>query len=111
MKRNFRIVRWITWSIVLWSFLMSSISLIAGERVIVNGIVKTTKDSNGNLLTVKLDLKAAGEEVFTIVLDESGKRLGKEMEGKWVEVIGEVSIANDKKCLKVKSYKKFEEEF
>ena len=94
--------------IAIWLFLVYSTFLTAGERIIVEGIVDATKDPNGNIIAVKLNLKAEGVDVFNITLDESGKKLGKQMDGKWVEVIGDVSVKGDKTWLEVKSYKKVE---
>jgi len=113
MRRNICILdicalKLTVWFIVLCVFLVSSTFLTAGERIIVEGIVDATKDPNGNIIAVKLNLKAEGGNVFNIILDEIGKKLGKEMDGKWAEVIGNFFVEGDKTWLEVKSYKKAE---
>jgi len=90
-------------------FLVFSSFLVAGERIIVDGKISAIKDNSGNITAV--NLIADGGDVFNIILDESGKKLGKQMDGKWVEVIGDVSVKGDKTWLEVKSYKKVEGEF
>ena len=39
-----------------------------------------------------MKLKVGEADVFNIVLDENGKKLGKEIAGKLVEVIGDISV-------------------
>ena len=78
----------------------------AGERTIVTGMVETSLLDNGNITSVKLNLKLDKDEIFSIVLNENGKNLGKEMNGNWVEVIGTVFIEDGVNWLEVKSYKK-----
>ena len=83
----------------------------AGERTLVDGIVHATEDLSGNLIEVKLTLLNLMEEnefFYKIVLDENGKKLGKEMNGKWVEVIGEITKTDDIYWLEVKSYTYFD---
>ena len=95
--------------IAIWPFLVSSTFLVAGERTIVDGKISAIKDSRGNITAV--NLITDGGEVFNITLNENGKKLGKEMDGKWVEVIGGISVKDDKAWLEVKSYEKIEGEF
>lgn len=81
----------------------------AGERTMVDGIVNTTKDTQGNILDVKLNLAIEGEKVIHIVLDETGKQLGIAMDGKWVIVIGDVYDKAGVSWIEVKSYKNYKE--
>ena len=64
----------------------------AGEGVIVTGVVETSMLDNGDITSVKIDLRMGNDEVINIVLNEMGKKLGKEMNGNWAEVIGSVRI-------------------
>lgn len=95
--------------IAIWPFLVSSTFLVAGERTIVDGKISSIKDNRGNITEV--NLITDGGEVFNITLNENGKKLGKEMDGKWIEVIGAISVKDDKTWLEVKSYEKIEGEF
>ena len=74
-----------------------------------DGIVNTCKDTSGNIVAVKLNLSVEGGEVFNIVLDETGRKLSIEMDGEWVEVIGEVYDRDGVMWMEIKSYEKFEE--
>ncbi len=76
----------------------------AGEGVIVTGVVETSILDNGDIASVKIDLRQGNEEVFNVVLNSMGKKLGKEMNGKWVEVIGSVRVEDDENWLEVKRY-------
>ena len=89
--------------VLILLFLAPSGFLVAGERVIAEGIVNTTKDNNGNIIAI--DLKVVGGDAFNIILDERGKVLGNQMDGKLVEVIGDVSGEGDDIWLEVISYK------
>ena len=44
------------------------------------------------------------DEVFNVVLNIMGKKLGKEMNRNWVEVIGSVCIEDGENWLEVKRY-------
>jgi hypothetical protein len=90
-------------------FLAYPALLTAGERTLVNGIVNASKDTSGNIVAVKLNLSVEGGEVFNIVLDETGKKLSIEMDGEWVEVIGDVYDQGGVMWIEVKSYKKHKE--
>ena len=78
----------------------------AGEGIIVAGVVTTSILDNGDMVSVKLDLRLGKDEFFNIVLNENGKKLGKEMNGSWVEVIGTIYHENDQNWLEVRSYEK-----
>ena len=107
MKRviNIRLVAGV---VVVFVFIACPLFLNAGERTIVDGIINTSKDASGSIVAIKLNLAVADGEMFNIVLDENGKKLGIEMDGKWVEVIGEVYDRDGEKWMEVKSYKKHE---
>lgn|GEM_PF-4799422 len=109
MRTKKRIAKIGIWVMVVgMSFTFNSF-ITAGERVLINGVVSTIKDSSGAITAVTLNLKVEGEGIFNIILDEQGKKLGAEMEGKWVEVIGEIFMRGTEKWLEVKSYSKVEE--
>jgi hypothetical protein len=46
---------------------------------------------------------------YKIILDENGIKLGKEMKGKWVEIIGDITINDNSPWLEVKSYTYFDQ--
>ena len=77
------------------------------REVTVQGVVSVTCDVNDMIVSVKLDADAVS---YDIVLDEKGLELGREADGKKVEVIGMVAELDEKKLLTVHSYKIMEEE-
>ena len=109
MKRIINSLKLVVWVLVIFIFLAYPFLLTAGERTIVNGVVSTTKNSSGNIIAVKLNLVIEGGEIFNIALNETGKKLGIEMDGKWVEVIGEVYDRGGDMWIEVRSYKRFVE--
>lgn len=109
MKRIINSIKLPVCVIVVCIFLAFPFFLTAGERTIVDGIVNTSKDASGGIVAVTLNLVVEGGEVFNIVLDDIGKKLGIEMNGEWVEVIGEVYDRGGDRWMEVKSYKKYEE--
>lgn len=92
-----------------WVLMVSPVFLFAGERTLIDGIVNTVKDNRGDVTAVHLNLSIQGEKVVHVVLDETGKKLGMEMDGKWVEVIGDVCDQDGGMWIEVKSYKNFKE--
>ena len=78
----------------------------AGEGVIVIGVVETISMDTGDITSVKLDLRPETDEIFNVVLNAAGIKLGKEMNGSLVEVIGSVRIEDDVNWLEVKRYEK-----
>ena len=109
MKRIIISLRLIVWVLVVCIFLAYPFFLTAGERTIVDGIVNTSKDASGSIIAIKVNLMIVGGEVFNIALDATGKKLGIEMDGEWVEVIGDVYDRDGDRWMEVKSYKKFDE--
>ena len=107
MKKKIYVVGLTVYFITFCVFLGSGGFLVAGERIIVDGKISTIKDNIGNI--TMLNLLTDGGEVFNITLNENGKKLGKEMDGKMVEVIGEVYDRGGDMWMEVRSYKKFEE--
>ena len=89
--------------------MVSPVLHFAGEMTLVDGIVNTVKDTGGNITAVYLNLSIQGEKVVQIVLNENGKKLGAEMDGKWVEVIGDVYDQGGVMWFEVKSYKNYKE--
>ena len=82
------------------------LSVNAAEGIVVTGVVKTSILDNGDIVSVKLDLRLGKDEFFNIVLNENGKKLKKEMNGNWVKVIGTIYPENDQNWLEVRSYEK-----
>jgi len=109
VKRIINSVRLVVWVLVVWMFLTYPFLLAAGERTIVDGVVNTSKDAGGSIIAIKVKLIIEGGEVFNIALDATGKKLGIEMDGEWVEVIGKVYDRDGDMWMEVKSYKKFDE--
>ena len=99
---------YVSFILIIW-VLASPMLVTAGERTMVDGIVNTTRDTQGNILEVKLNLAIEGEKVIHIVLDETGKQLGIAMDGKWVVVIGDVYNKGGVSWIEVKSYKNYKE--
>jgi hypothetical protein len=72
------------------------------ESVTVKGKVIVTKDAAGTITAVQLSSKRTG--THNIVLDANGKELGKQMEGKRVEVTGVETTKDNEKWLTVEKY-------
>ena len=79
---------------------------LAEDAVKVTGKVSVAKDDDGNITAVKI---TAGETVNKVVLDDNGKKLGAEMDGKKVEATGTFSGEDDAKVFKVESFKEVKE--
>lgn len=80
----------------------------AGEGIIVTGLVDNSILDNGDIVSVKLDSRPETDVVFNVVLNAMGLKLGKEMRGYLVEVIGSVRIEDEVNWLEVKRYEKVE---
>ena len=87
----------------------SSSFLVAGERIIVDGKVSANKDKNSNVIAVSVITNSG--EIFKITLDKNGKKLAEEMDGKWVEVIADVSRIGDDIWLEVIRFNEVKEDF
>jgi len=78
-----------------------------GDRPIV-GIVtatKETKDGQEVITAVTLtDKRGGAETVYNVVLDDNGKKLGQEMNGKRARVAGTVAEKDGKKEITVQKY-------
>ena len=75
--------------------------------VTLQGFVSTYVDANGVIESVQL---TTDEDItYEVVLDEKGIELGKEMDGKEVEVNGIVTEEDEQKWVKVQSFKALEE--
>jgi len=46
-------------------------------------------------------------EVFNIVLNENGKKLAREMQGIWVQIIWNLFVRDDEYWIDVESYQKY----
>ncbi len=96
-----------TLSIITIGFLISFQSPInAGEGIIVTGVVETTKLDNDEITSVTIDSRLEKDEIYNVVLNAVGKKLGQEMDGNWVEVIGSVRNQDGKNWLEVKKFEK-----
>jgi len=73
-----------------------------GEKIVASGIVITTRDNSDNITNVKL--MAEDTDGYNIILNEIGKRLGKEMNNKWVEVTGILYKNGEDYWFEVESY-------
>ena len=109
MRNGFDNVSLMVWALIVCMFLAYPALLAAGERTIVDGIVNTNKDVSGSIVAVKLNSLIEGGVVFNIFLDETGNKLGVEMDGEWVEVIGDVYDQGGVMSIEVKGYKKYKE--
>ena len=78
----------------------------AEDAVKVTGKVSVAKDDDGNITAVKITV---GETVNKVVLDDNGKKLGAEMNGKKVEATGTFSGEDDERVFKVASFKEVKE--
>ena len=93
--------------IITIGFLLSFQSSInAGEGIIVTGVVETTKLDNDQITSVIIDSRLEQDEIYHVVLNAVGKKLGQEMNGNWVEVIGSVRNQDGKNWLEVKKFEK-----
>lgn len=72
------------------------------KKVTLKGEVSVTRDDDKNI--IEATLTADGND-YCITLDEKGKKLAAEMDGKQVEVTGTVTEKDDEKWLTVESYK------
>jgi hypothetical protein len=93
--------------IIIIGFLLFFQSPInAGEGIIVTGVVETTKLDNGDITSVIIDSRLENGEVYEVVLNAVGKKLGQEMNGNLVEVIGSVRNEDGKNWVEVKKFEK-----
>ena len=54
--------------------------------------------------SVIIDSRSENSEVYNVVLNAVGKKLGQEMNGNWVEVIGSVDNEDGKNWVEVKKF-------
>lgn len=73
------------------------------EKITVTGVVCVMKDDNDKITDVWVT--DDNDEYYDIVLDEKGKKLGKEMEGKRAEVKGTIERKDDTNWVTVQEYK------
>jgi hypothetical protein len=93
------------------ALLLTTVSLAAENpepnSVTLQGSVSVLRDANDVVVSVQL---ITDKVTYEVVLDEKGIALGKEMDGKDVEVQGVVSEKDKQKWLTVQSYKAVEEQ-
>jgi hypothetical protein len=75
------------------------------EKVTITGMVSVTRNDDGGITAVMVTTKEAS---YMVTLDEKGMKLGEEMEGKEVEVVGVVIEEDEVKWITVESYKEVE---
>jgi len=79
----------------------------ASERIIVDGVLIITIDQQGNITEAKLVMEYETIEVLNIVLNENGKKLAREMQGIWVQIIWNLFVKDDEYWIDVESYQKY----
>ena len=115
MKRSIRTPRLAVWVIALCltAFFADALAGERGERKkpkqprkpTVVGVVATEKKDD-EIKSVTLTAKRKGKEaVYNVTLDEKGKRLGEEMDGKKVVARGTISEKDGKKWITVERYR------
>ena len=77
------------------------------EKIVASGIVITTRDNRDNITNVKL--MAEDADGYNIILNEIGKKLGREMQNKWVEVTGILYKDGEDYWFEVESYSEVKE--
>jgi ribosomal protein S17 len=78
----------------------------ADEKTVV-GTVSSVKDDKGEVKTISLKVDDA--TTYAVTVDDNGKKLAKELDGKKASVTGEVAEKDGKKTITVKSFKAAEE--
>jgi hypothetical protein len=73
-----------------------------GSRAKLYGTVKATRDSAGAVTAVAL--VSVNRVTYQVVLNETGKKLGTDMDGKRAVVIGRVSGEGDVRSVNVESF-------
>ena len=58
------------------------------------------------MTSVIIDLRLGKDEVYNVVLNAVDKKLGEEMNGNWVEVIGSVRYQDRKNWVEAKKFEK-----
>lgn len=82
-------------------------ALAQPKKVTLKGVVSVTRDDDDNIIEATLTVDGTD---YCIKLDEKGKKLAAEMDGKQVEVTGTVTEKDDEKLLTVESYKEVPED-
>ena len=78
-----------------------------GEKIVASGIVITTRDNSDNITNVKL--MAEDMDGYNIILNEIGKKLGKEMYNKWVKITVILYKDGEEYWFEVESYSEIKE--
>jgi hypothetical protein len=94
--------------ITIWIVMLFQLSINAGEGIIVTGVVETSMLDDGDITSVIIDSRLDNGEIYDVVLNAVGKKLGQEMNGNWVEVIGSVRKEGGKNWVEVKKFEKAE---
>ena len=77
------------------------------EKIVASGIVISIRDNSDNITNVKL--MAEDTDGYTIILNEIGTKLGKEMHNKWVEVTGILYKDGEEYWFEIESYSEIKE--
>lgn len=78
-----------------------------GKNVVLEGEVSAAKDEDNNITVVFL---STWDDIYDVVLNAEGKKLGEELDGKKAEVTGTVEEKDDNLWLTVISYKEVKED-
>ena len=78
----------------------------SGE-ITVCGIVITTSDDSGNIISIKL--MAEDTDEYNVILNEIGMKLGEEMNKRWIKATGILYKKGKDYWLEVDSYSKADE--
>ena len=94
--------------ITIWIVMLFQLSINAGEGIIVTGVIETSILDDVDITSVIIDSRLDNGEIYDVVLNAVGKKLGQEMNGNWVEVIGSVLKEGGKNWVEVKKFEKAE---
>ena len=87
-------------------FFCSASSAFSSEKVVLHGFVIITKDNNGKVVEAKVVTEGQTIEMYPIVLNTRGMNLIREMQGRQVEVIGNLVLIDDDYWIEVENYQK-----
>ena len=105
MKKKLFTLRLIITTLMVLGVIIISSFAAAGERIIIEGFVNANTTGTGGTTVVILSSEDKGQEFYNIHPDKKGVFLLKEMEGKSVEIIADISVIDGEAWLEVRSYK------
>lgn len=89
------------------SFAMAEEAAVAANDVIVTGTVEVIR-GEGDKISEMLVVDLKTQKEYQVVINETGEKMAKELEGKSVEITGSEEKKGDSILLTVKSYKAVE---